>query len=67
VHKIDVPTLILAGELDKVFAVLAQKLHQQINGSLLNVYKQAGHLLNLEAPDRFNRDLEGFLREAGQS
>jgi 3-oxoadipate enol-lactonase len=66
VHEITVPTLILAGELDRVFATLARGIHHQIEGSLLKVYEQAGHMLNLEAPDRFNGDLEAFLQEAGQ-
>lgn len=64
IHRIEVPTVILAGELDKVFRELAEKIHRRIEGSLLKVYENAGHMLNLEEPDRFNRDLELFFREA---
>ncbi len=66
VHKIAVPTLILAGGLDRVFATLAKKLNRRITGSLLSVYEGVGHMLNLEEPDRFNSDLGAFLEGAGQ-
>jgi len=65
VHEITVPTLLLAGELDRVFATLARKLHRRIEGSSLKIHEQVGHMLNLEAPDRFNRDLEAFIQDAG--
>ncbi len=67
VHEITVPTLVLAGELDRVFASLARKLHRRIDGSQLKVYEQVGHMLNLEAPDRFNKDLGAFLQDAGRA
>ncbi len=66
VHNIAVPTLIMAGELDRVFASLAGKLNRRISGSILKVYEGIGHMLNLETPDRFNADLEPFLENAGR-
>jgi len=67
VHEIDVPALILAGELDRVFAGLAQEIHHRVKGSRLKIYEKVGHMLNLEAPELFNRDLETFLGETGQN
>ena len=64
VHKITVPTLIVAGELDKIFVPLSRQLHDKINGSQLLVYPETGHMVNLELPGRLNADLKVFL-EAG--
>jgi pimeloyl-ACP methyl ester carboxylesterase len=61
VHKITVPTLIMAGDLDRMFAELASQLHERIVGSHSMIYKNTGHMLNLEQPEAFNRDLEVFL------
>ncbi|UCD63582.1 MAG: alpha/beta fold hydrolase [Candidatus Zixiibacteriota bacterium] len=60
-HRITVPTLILAGRLDKIFLELSRKLHERIPGSRLSVFESVGHVLNLEAPDRFRKQLESFL------
>lgn len=61
VHKITVPTCIIAGERDKVFAPLSHSLHEQIDSSRLTIMKDAGHMLNLERPEEFNRLLGTFL------
>jgi len=61
VHKITVPTAIVAGELDRIFVPLAELLHERIAGSVLRVYPDAGHMVNLEKPEPFNRDLESFF------
>jgi 3-oxoadipate enol-lactonase len=61
VAGIEVPTLICAGERDKVFVTLATELNDRIAGSLLTIYPGAGHMLNLEEPNRFNADLKVFL------
>jgi len=63
VHAINVPTQILAGELDRMFVPLAKMLHKQIADSRLTLYENTGHMINLEAPKRFNADLGKFLRE----
>lgn len=63
VHDISVPTLIFAGELDKVFLSLSRQLHERIPGSRLSVFEAVGHLLNLEAPERFHEELTLFLDE----
>jgi pimeloyl-ACP methyl ester carboxylesterase len=61
VHSITVPTWIVAGGLDQVFVKLARLLRERIPGSSLTVYENAGHMVNLETPTRFDRDLKRFL------
>lgn len=60
-EKINLPTLILAGEKDRYFLPLAEQLHRNIKGSEIDIVPGAGHMLNMEAPDRFNSRLERFL------
>jgi 3-oxoadipate enol-lactonase len=61
VHAVAVPTMIFVGERDSNFLPLSQKLHERIPGSRRCVYEGVGHMLNLEAPERFNRELKDFL------
>lgn len=61
VHTIDAPTLIIAGAEDRVFAELAGLLHERIRGSNLLIYDGVGHMVNMEAPSRFNKGLGRFL------
>lgn len=60
--KIKVPVLILVGEEDKITPPeAAQFMHEEINGSVMSVIENAGHLSNLENPDQFNEQLKRFL------
>lgn len=60
--KIDVPTLILHGENDQLIpAQEAQDMHIAIAHSSLHLMSDAGHLLNLEQPDRFNQAISEFI------
>lgn len=63
VSSIRIPTAIFAGELDEIFAHLARKLHERIEGSRLSIYSGVGHMVNLEEPNRFNADLKVFLED----
>lgn len=59
---IDVPVLILVGEDDQLTPPKAsEKMHKLIPGSDVVIIKQAGHLTNLENPERFNSYLKKFL------
>jgi len=60
-HTITVPTMIFAGDKDRYFLPLAKKLHEEISGSEIDIVGDVGHMLNMEAPDRFNLRLEQFL------
>lgn len=59
---IAVPTLLLYGELDQRSPLpVAEAMHAAIPDSTLIVLPEAGHMANLEAPDRFNAAVRSFL------
>jgi pimeloyl-ACP methyl ester carboxylesterase len=59
---IDVPTLLLYGDEDaRAPQEVADQLHTAIPHSRLVVIPGAGHLCNLEAPERFNEEIRDFL------
>lgn len=60
---IDVPTLLLYGDADSRAPLqVAENLHAQIPGSTLVVLPGVGHVINVEAADRFNTEVRDFLR-----
>jgi len=62
---VDLPTLLLYGDRDVRSPLsVGQDLHSQIPGSKMVVIAGAGHLSNVEAPDRFNSEVREFLRTA---
>lgn len=64
--EIDVPTLLIYGDADKRSPVaIGEELHARIPGSKLVVLPGPGHLVNLEAPERFNEEVRAFLRAVG--
>jgi pimeloyl-ACP methyl ester carboxylesterase len=59
--EIDVPTLLIWGEADaRSSAEIAYQMSEAIPGSELTVLQGAGHLSNLEAPQRFTAALRRF-------
>jgi pimeloyl-ACP methyl ester carboxylesterase len=61
---VDVPTLLICGDRDeRAPTPVAEQLHASIRGSRLVVLHGAGHVCNLEMPDRFNEEVGAFLRE----
>jgi pimeloyl-ACP methyl ester carboxylesterase len=62
VSKIAVPTLILSGSADRLTPVkYGEYLYQHIPGAKFSVIKDAGHLMGLEKPEIFVREISGFL------
>ncbi len=60
--RIAVPTLLLYGEADVRSPVnVARALHEQIRGSKLVSLPEIGHMANVEAPERFNREVRRFI------
>jgi pimeloyl-ACP methyl ester carboxylesterase len=60
---IDVSTLLLYGDADMRSPVaIGEELHRQIPGSKLVVLPGPGHVVNLEAPERFDQEVRTFLR-----
>ena len=63
IENIHVPTLVVGGDEDKVYPVkIARDLAQRIPGAELVIMKGAGHLPNIERPERFNEILLDFLK-----
>ena len=61
--RIAVPTLLVYGDRDRRSALsVAEDLHARIPGSQLVVLSGAGHMVDMEAPDRFNAEVRRFLR-----
>jgi pimeloyl-ACP methyl ester carboxylesterase len=59
---LDVPTLVVAGEEDRVVpAVNSRLLHALIPGSRLVLFRGGGHLFMLSHLDAFAREVRGFL------
>ncbi|NQV73189.1 alpha/beta fold hydrolase [bacterium] len=59
---IAIPTLILCGREDALTPVaLSIFMYEQIEGSMLHVIENAGHVSNLEQPDEFNLLLKEFV------
>ena len=64
VSAVRVPTLVIVGEEDQLTPVEeSRRLAEAIPGARLEIIPQAGHLPNLEQPDRFNVVLTRFLED----
>lgn len=59
---IAVPTLVVAGSHDQVAPLSQmQAIAAAIPGSVLEIVPEAGHLMNIEQPERFNAAVRNFL------
>jgi pimeloyl-ACP methyl ester carboxylesterase len=59
---IDVPTLVMAGTHDQVAPrTQMEQMAAAIPNSVLEIIPDAGHLMNIERPDLFNRHVRDFL------
>jgi pimeloyl-ACP methyl ester carboxylesterase len=62
--RIEQPTLVLCGELDQMMPVEHSRfLAGHIPAARLKIVKNAGHLLNMEAPGQINRAILDFVHE----
>jgi pimeloyl-ACP methyl ester carboxylesterase len=63
---IDIPTLLIYGDADKRSPLpVGEALHAQILGSKFVVIPGPGHMVSMEAPERFNEEVRSFLRDVG--
>lgn len=61
-HRIDCPTLVLAGELDAgAPPAMAREIHERIRAARLAIVPDASHLSPIEQPARFEAALRSFL------
>ncbi len=65
---LDLPVLLLAGELDTKYCAIARQMRQMIARSQLAIIPGAGHTVHLEQPEQFDRQVLAFCRAclAGQ-
>jgi len=61
--RIDVPTLIVAGDEDDATLEPSLLMKRAIHTAALAVLPKSGHVLNLEEPELFNRLLEDFFHQ----
>lgn len=60
--KIQIPVLILAGKDDQIIPIVeAQAMNDLIPDSRLEIIEDAGHLLNMEQPEMYNRIVREFI------
>lgn len=63
---ITVPTAIFHGKKDKICTYeLGEEMEKQIPNSVLVPFKDSGHGINVDEPERFNNELLSFLRSSG--
>jgi pimeloyl-ACP methyl ester carboxylesterase len=61
--NVNVPTLICFGRGDKFFPIAAgEYLNQNLPQAQMVVFEQSGHCPFLEEPERFNKEVDQFLR-----
>lgn len=60
-RDMEIPTLVIAGELDEKFALLARSLAAALPEADLSVVPDIGHAVHLEAPQRFINTLVDYF------
>ncbi|WP_078544373.1 2-succinyl-6-hydroxy-2,4-cyclohexadiene-1-carboxylate synthase [Litchfieldia alkalitelluris] len=61
-HKLNMPVLLLCGELDDKFCIIARKMSSLISNSTFKKINGAGHAIHMEQPEKFGRIVSGFLQ-----
>ncbi|MBI5972057.1 2-succinyl-6-hydroxy-2,4-cyclohexadiene-1-carboxylate synthase [Staphylococcus caledonicus] len=63
IHDIQLPCLILVGELDKKFVKTAQAMAKDISNSHVHIFSEVGHTIHVEDEAEFDTIVIGFLKE----
>jgi 2-succinyl-6-hydroxy-2,4-cyclohexadiene-1-carboxylate synthase len=61
IREIDIPTLILAGELDTKYVALGRQMVKELTHGELKIVEHAGHSIHLEQPDAVIHETLKFL------
>lgn len=64
---LSVPALLLAGELDQKFKVIAQQMATYLPKATVTIVPEAGHTIHLEQPQAFQEHVLNFLMTAASS
>jgi 2-succinyl-6-hydroxy-2,4-cyclohexadiene-1-carboxylate synthase len=60
--RVQMPTLLLAGELDKKFASIAQEMGALLPNADVEIVRDAGHTVHLEQTEEFQERVTKFLK-----
>lgn len=63
IGHLSLPVHIVVGEKDQVFVKLANIIHEKLPDAHFTEFEGAGHMVNMEAPDRFNQEVLAFLAD----
>lgn len=61
---LNIPTLLIAGELDSKFVGINREMAQQIPAAVLQIIADAGHTVHLERPSTYQQTVLTFLQQA---
>ena len=61
--KTDIPTLYIMGNKDYMFLSSIKKIVKKQPNAILEVFKNCGHVVNIENPDKFNATSLNFLKD----
>jgi 2-succinyl-6-hydroxy-2,4-cyclohexadiene-1-carboxylate synthase len=56
-NTLEVPTVLIVGELDLKFVTIAEEMHRLLPNSELVVIRNAGHTVHLEQPKDFSNTM----------
>lgn len=62
--NLNMPTLLLAGALDRKFSIIAQSMSHAIPNARLDIIPNAGHTIHLEQPESFDQLVTQFLEHS---
>lgn len=63
---IDIPVLILCGELDKKFCDIAKRMHQMLSKSIVKEINGVGHAIHVEEPRIFGKIVNEFIKDMNE-
>ena len=61
--KTDIPTLYIMGNKDYMFLASIKKIVKKQPNAILEIFKNCGHVVNIENPDKFNATSMKFLKD----
>lgn len=65
-HALKIPTLLLAGALDRKYVAINQEMARLIPKAELLVFSASGHNIHLEHPRRFTKTIQRFLKAGNE-
>jgi 2-succinyl-6-hydroxy-2,4-cyclohexadiene-1-carboxylate synthase len=62
-REVNLPTLLIVGALDEKFCAINCLMQERMPHAHLSIVDDAGHTVHLEAPDRFQQQVERFIEK----